>query len=104
MTDAQELIMIHLSAVVPQLIRELEAQGGVQDWQLERIQGHTHHKDEALQYYVKGESSRAIHELCEVLAVLAFSPGGVNFLGEHFEGLPALEASSVARLRRHTYA
>jgi hypothetical protein len=100
MTNAQELIMIHVGAVVPQLIRELSAQGGVQDWQLERIQGHTHHKNEALQYYVKGESGRSIHELCEVLAVLAFAPGGVHFMGEHFEGLPSLEASSVAQVQQ----
>lgn len=89
------LIKLHLSAVVPLMIADLSSQGGITDWHLEQVQGHAVYLGEhgdAILYRVPGQSGKAMHVLCECLAVLAFAPGGVTFAGMHFEGKPEYQA------------
>lgn len=89
------LLKLHLSAVVPLMIADLSEQGGISDWQLERVKGHALYLGEhgdAILYRVKGETAKAMNVLCECLAVLAFAPGGVKFAGLHFEGKPEYQA------------
>lgn len=91
-THTKDLLQIHLSFVVPLMILDLERQGGITDWHLEKIRAHGEligSKGEAILYYVKGETARTIHALSECLAILAFAPGGVTFAELHFEGKPA---------------
>jgi hypothetical protein len=37
----------------------------------------------------KGEVARAVDALARALAALAFVPGGVSFIGRHYEAVPA---------------
>lgn len=100
--ETQDLIRTHTAAVVPLLIRELEAQGGITEIHLSYISNHASylgaHGDE-LQYLVKGETAKAMDVLCEGLAVLAFAPGGIKFAGQHFEGLPTMCFEDVQELK-----
>lgn len=89
------LIRLHLSAVVPLMIADLSAQGGISDYHLERVRGHAVYLGEhgdAILYRVPGQTGKAMNVLCECLAVLSFAPGGVKFAGMHFEGKPSYEA------------
>jgi len=88
------LIRLTLETSVPLMIKDIEQQGGVQDWQLERVSGHAVYLGEhgdALQYYVKGESAKAMKVLIESVAIAAFVPGGITFSNLHFEGQPAMQ-------------
>lgn len=92
--ETQELIKMHVAAVVPLMIKDLERVGGITDWHLEQVQGHALYigeKGDTLQYYVSGQSGKAMHVLCEMLAVQAFIPGGVRFGTLHFTGYPVYE-------------
>lgn len=87
---SEPLLLDHLAAVVPLLILDLERQGGVSDWHIEEAQRRRgpgmDHQDEAIFYKIEGLTGQKTHELCEMLAVLAFVPGGVKFGKLHFEG------------------
>ena len=39
-SDTQELIKLHVAAVVPMMIRDLEQIGGITLWHLEQVRGH----------------------------------------------------------------
>lgn len=100
--NTQSLIAIHVSAVVPLLIREIEAQGGINEIHLSYISGHASHlgqHGDVLQYHSKGDTAIAMHKLCEGLAVLAFAPGGVKFAGQHFEAHPVMCAEDVQEVQ-----
>jgi hypothetical protein len=80
------------------MIADLSKQGGISDWHLERVKDHADYlgeKGDVLQFYVKGQSGKAMKVLCECLAVLAFMPGGVKFSGLHFEGKPTYEGQEM---------
>lgn len=100
--STQDLIRTHTSAVVPLLIRELEAQGGINGMHLSCVSGHAHilaERGDVLMYGVKGETRHLMSVLCECLAVLAFVPGGVRFSGQHFVGMPSLEPDEMAEVQ-----
>lgn len=78
----------HLEAMVPLAIHDLIKMGGITDWHLKRVSGYAWDigsGGDALLYRVKGESAKMMGKLTEALAVMAFLPGGVTFLGLHFE-------------------
>lgn len=100
--DTQSLIRTHTAAVVSLLIRELEVQGGITERHLSYVAGHASYlgqHGDVLQYLVKGETAKAMHKLCEALAVLAFAPGGVKFAGQRFVGLPAMDVEDMKELK-----
>lgn len=83
---ASELLKISLSAAVPLWIAELR---GLPWSEISRMAGEAsqyiaEHGD-ALMYKTKGVTSKAFNHLARGLAALSFAPGGVKFLGMHFE-------------------
>lgn len=83
-----ELFRLTLSAAVPGCIADLQRIGGPSDWHLEQAAKFSEDlgsKGDALLYRVKGETARMMARLCEVVAIMAFVPGGVAIMGLHFE-------------------
>lgn len=82
----QELLLIALDAAVPLWIFEL------QRLPLEEILRIAHEcadivasQGDVIQFRVKGKTGLAFNALAKGLAALAFSPGGVRFMGRHWE-------------------
>lgn len=91
MTD-NTLLLAHLSLCVPLEVVGLQRHGGPDDWQIERARERLRlNQEEGISEAVmfsfesKGATQRATTRLVEALAVLAFQPGGVRFLGLHFD-------------------
>ena len=82
------LMRLHLEVAVPLAIHDLLQIGGPSDWHFSRAREYAWDIGEggdALLYRVKGKTSEMMGKLIEGLAILAFCPGGVDFLGLHFE-------------------
>lgn len=84
------LLRTALSAAVPLRILELKVRGGPDDFDRERVQGFSDilgSRGDQLLYRSKkkGETAEMFNGLADALAVMAFVPGGVKFLGMHFE-------------------
>lgn len=85
-----ELLKISLSAAVPLWIERLKEQPYEQ---LIKRAGECGQiiaeKGDMLMFKSskRGETARAFNALAEALAILAFSPGGVTFVGLHFEAV-----------------
>ena len=84
------LAPLHLSVAVPIAIERLRARGGPTDkdhaWAQRRLgeiqeagAGH------AVTFYDKGKTKKEMVWLTDVLAILAFVPGGVQFAGQYFD-------------------
>jgi hypothetical protein len=84
-----ELLLMHLEAMVPLRIHDYLEKGGPSDLDFERIQAeypqYLGSHGDAVLYREKGTSGRAITVLVDGLAVLSFCPGGVTIFGLHFE-------------------
>lgn len=85
-----ELATIHLAAAVPLAIERLRSRGGITErdiaWAQQKMQalrdgagGH------AIAYLDKGQTAHETALLTEMLAILAFVPGGVRFAGLSFD-------------------
>ena len=85
-----ELATLHLSAAVPLAIQRIAARGGVTErdiaWAQQKMQqirdgagGH------AIAFYDPGQTAHETALLTELLALLAFVPGGVRFAGLRFD-------------------
>lgn len=83
------LLRAALGAAVPLYMAEMR------DWTWEQLEVYAHeaalavasHGDDILyRSKKKGNTAAAFNALARGLAVLAFQPGGVTFLGEHYEG------------------
>jgi hypothetical protein len=86
----EELLKLHILAVVPFMILDLIEQGGIKDYHITEAQRYVDiivSEGDALLYHSKrkGQTARVFHALCRGLAIMAFFPGGVRFLGLHFE-------------------
>lgn len=86
-SDAAQLLGIALDCAVPLMIREIVAWG----WSWEMIERRARicgqevaSKGDIIQYKSKG-TAEAFNRLAEGLACLAFAPGGVTFLGRHWQ-------------------
>lgn len=88
MAVSDELLRVALSAAVPLRMAELRAAGSITDQDVERVRGYAQvmaeHGDDLL-YRRKGETAARFNQLADALAVMAYLPGGVTFLGLHFE-------------------
>jgi hypothetical protein len=87
------LLRAHRGATVPLLIHEMRRRGGpdAADWGrcLELGQRIAECGDRILYRSGKrGETAALVTDLARALALLAFVPGGVTFLGLHFEATP----------------
>ena len=54
---------------------------------------------DAIIYRSPGRTAKAITILCEAIATMAFCPGGVNFVGLHFEVVNTAEAGRQLLIR-----
>ena len=88
MTSRESLLRISLQAAVPLWIMRLREQAR------EDVVARAHElapviaeKGDVIQFKsrVKGETARAFNALAEGIACCAFAPGGVTFLGDHWE-------------------
>lgn len=86
MSDATELLKISLSSAVPLWIQELQGFTWSEILQMANnaatiiaSQGDT------LMYKTKGKTRETFNQLAKGLAACSFAPGGVTFLGMHFE-------------------
>lgn len=87
---AEELMKLHVSAMVPLAIQELARVDGPSESHL--VRARTIGQDLAERGDIllfrskkKGETAEMMNKLVEGLAILAFCPGGVTFLGLKFE-------------------
>ena len=83
-----ELFRLTLCAALPGCIADLQRVGGPSDWHIEQsalFADEMGSKGDALLYHVKGETARMMTRLCEVVAIMAFFPGGVKIMGLYFE-------------------
>ncbi len=85
--DTAFLLRLHLSCAVPLEIANMEHCPGI----LRALRGQRENLTELLGTYGEGvsfktpETRHMIALLTQTLAMLAFEPGGVTFLGMHFE-------------------
>jgi hypothetical protein len=82
------LIQCTLSALVPIAIFDLQKQGGPSEWHFEQCHAFSWKlgaEGDTLLYRVKGKTGKIMGEFCEVVAALAFVPGGISVFGLHFE-------------------
>lgn len=78
-----------LGATVPFAIHKLIQQDGPHDWQRENARAYADtlaSQGDVLMYGgEKGEAAKLFAGLAEAIAVLAFTPGGINVFGTHYE-------------------
>lgn len=94
----QMLMRLHLEAMVPFAIHDLAKAGGPSEQHFARARNvlawDIAESGDALLYRVKGKTSEMMSKLIEGIAILSFCPGGIDFLGLHFEAsMPGSEAS-----------
>lgn len=91
MTTEVELLRTALAAAVPLRIMEIAsgALGTLTEADVERVRGYLpallEHGDDLLYRGRKGATAERFNQLTHAIAALAFQPGGVTFLGLHFE-------------------
>mgnify|MGYP003694136021 CR=1 FL=1 len=83
-------LLLALEVGVPLRAHEIKSRNGPSDFDLQRCREFAKVlacKGDVLQYRSnkKGETADLIGQLIDALAVLACMPGGVTFLGQHWE-------------------
>lgn len=89
-TDAPFLLKLHVEAMVPLAIHDLIRHGGPTSWHQEQARELAWSIAECGDILIyksdkKGETAKIMNKLIGGLAILAFQPGGITFLGLHFE-------------------
>lgn len=92
MTDqlehVRQVMRIALSAAVPLWIMQLKRLSEAERLELARLAGQTiAEKGDVLQFgsKKKGAAAEVFNQLAKGIAALSFAPGGVTFLGDHWE-------------------
>jgi len=97
--NASMLLPLFVETLVPLRIHDIKKIGGIQQEHLDYAKQYgdmlAGPPCEDLMYKPdrkkdKGKSSEMVNRLTRVLAIMAFFPGGVTFLGLHFE-VPAIK-------------
>lgn len=88
--DASFLMRTHVDAMVPLAIQEIARGGGITDEHINLARSLSWDLAECGDILIyrsdkKDETAKMMNKLVEGLAILAFLPGGVTFLGVHFE-------------------
>ncbi|GHO59194.1 hypothetical protein [Ktedonobacter robiniae] len=78
-----------LSATVPLYIYRIQQRGGITDLDIVRVQSYTQDlmtrgEDLYFRRGKDGETGTRFDQVAEIIAVLAFSPGGITVFGLHF--------------------
>jgi hypothetical protein len=84
------LLKLCIEATVPFMILDIIEQGGIKDYHLEEARRYVDiiaSEGDLILYRSKkkGQTARAFNALCRLLAIGAFFPGGIKFMGMHFE-------------------
>jgi hypothetical protein len=76
-----------LSAAVPIYILQLKSQDGPTDYQIEQARKRGIANADHMMYRSEypGEAAKLANNLAEVIASLAFAPGGIEIFGHRFE-------------------
>lgn len=91
------LLQASLEAAVPLYIAELEAQGGPDEHDIascQEIASEIGAHGDALMFRVKGKTAQLFNKLAFGLAVMAFCPNGVEFLGVRWRAGSANEGAT----------
>lgn len=86
--STQALLRVALSAAVPLWVADLQRRPWVEVQELARACADTvASKGDVILYRSKkkGETAEAFNALAKGIAALSFAPGGVTFLGDHYE-------------------
>jgi hypothetical protein len=89
-----QLLRCHLSAFVPLVIHEYLLGQRVLRFPRHDLAQVIAAQGDAILYRSPGRTAQAVSALVEALATMAFVPGGVDFLGLHFE-VPPRQALAV---------
>ncbi len=86
----RDLLILHVSSIVPFMIYDIMQEGGITEYHLEEVRGYVDiiaSEGDAILYRdkKKGKTARAMNALCRSLAIGAFFPGGIKFMGMRFE-------------------
>lgn len=86
----EELFLLTIQTAVPLNIAQIRAKGGPNDMQWDwarEFADELGERGDILQFggERKGEAATMMNRFTYALAILAFAPGGVNFVGLHFE-------------------
>ena len=98
----EELLKLFISSTVPPLIGGFIQQGGIHDWDIKWLESHVDtfaSGGDVILCYEKHKTAKTIGVFCRCLAIMAFFPGGVTFLGMHFEAKQIED--DFERLRAH---
>ncbi len=82
------LLQMTLAAAVPVVIADLQRIGGPDEWHLEQAREFSDRlgsEGDTLLFRVKGKTGPSVARFCEVVAMMAFQPGGVHLFGLDFE-------------------
>jgi hypothetical protein len=89
-SSGQMPLLLTLEVGVPLRAHEIKSRGGPSDFDLQRCREFATtlgSKGDSILYRSKnkGETADLTAQLIDALAVLSFFPGGVTFLGQHWE-------------------
>lgn len=90
--DNSELLKIHLQMAVPLRIAEIQGMPFAERSRHAQIAAQmiAEHGDNILfRGRTQGESAKAVNALINGIALLSFQPGGITFMGLHFESSQA---------------
>lgn len=82
------LIQLTLETAVPFAIMDLQHIGGPSDMHLQQCHDFSSRlgsEGDLLLYGSKGKTGKIMSRFCEIIAIMAFFPGGVTCFGLHFE-------------------
>ena len=84
------LLSSALSVTVPLYLAEFQQRGGIIKKDIDRVQSYlkdlTEHGDDLyFRSQKQGETAARFDQVAEIIAVLAFSPGGITIFGLHFD-------------------
>ncbi len=85
MNSNNPLLKLHLEAFVPVMIEEFLAGQRVLTMPRPDLATYLATNGDAIIYRSPGRTAKAVNALVEALATMAFCPGGVRFMGLHFE-------------------
>lgn len=99
--DTHALMRLHVETCVPLRIYDyLRYPGGIDEQRFAYARNvlawDIAEQGDALLYRVKGKSAEMANKLVEGLAILSFCPGGVTFLGLHFDASEMAKQLGIA--------
>jgi len=86
-------LTVFIGVAVPLYIMQLERQDGPTDYQVEQARKRGIANADYMMFHGGEEAKGLADDLAEVIAILAFAPGGIDVFDYHFEGKLCQEPS-----------